>query len=141
MQTCIGCRLTKKEFPVYLVYEDEETIVILDHDPVVEGHLLVFHKTHALSLAELSNSQQASLFATIAKMETLIQAVYQPKGIFTACHSFGFDEVTHLHYHVMPRFDSTEFASFFTTSKGKQSGIDFDGIVTKLRDALNQIEK
>ena len=38
---CIFCKINNKEIPSYTVYEDEIVRVMMDINPVTNGHLLI----------------------------------------------------------------------------------------------------
>ena len=104
---CIFCRIIKKEIPAELVYEDSETIAILDNSPRAPGHTMILPKAHAANLIELPEKQVGPVFLTVQKVTAILQKALQPKG-FTIGINHGAisgQTVSHLHIHVMPRFE------------------------------------
>ncbi len=43
---CIFCKITNKEIPSKVVYEDDLVISIMDINPRTKGHLLIIPKEH-----------------------------------------------------------------------------------------------
>ena len=49
-QTCIFCGIANKQVKASIVYEDKESIAVMDINPVRPGHILFFPRKHANSL-------------------------------------------------------------------------------------------
>ena len=41
MPDCVFCKITASELAAFKLYEDEKVVVILDRQPVREGHAMV----------------------------------------------------------------------------------------------------
>ena len=46
METCIFCKIVKKEIPAHVVYEDDNFLAFLDINPTSPGHVQVIPKQH-----------------------------------------------------------------------------------------------
>ena len=53
---CIFCKIIKGDIPSYTIYEDEIVKVILDINPVSNGHMLIIPKTHYVNLMDIDAS-------------------------------------------------------------------------------------
>ena len=51
--SCIFCRIVRKQAPASYVYEDEHVIAFLDIRPLNEGHTLVIPKEHYVTIFEV----------------------------------------------------------------------------------------
>ncbi|QKS69845.1 HIT family protein [Paenalkalicoccus suaedae] len=111
--SCLGCRLANKEETVYVVFEDSDVSCILDHNPYSEGHVLIVPKTHARYMDELDEHTASAVFQAASRMSKTIKHLFKPDGI-TVCQNGGaFDDLTHFHMHVVPRYEGQNFADFF----------------------------
>ncbi|MFO7572056.1 MAG: HIT domain-containing protein [Gaiellaceae bacterium] len=103
---CVFCRLVRREGEVTVVYEDERTIVFVDIQPVVRGHLLVVPRAHAACLADLDPEDGASLFRTGQRAAAALRASGLPcegVNLFLADGEAAGQDVFHAHLHVIPR--------------------------------------
>ena len=44
--TCIFCKIVKKELPAYVVYENDNFLAFLDIYPLAPGHVQIIPKNH-----------------------------------------------------------------------------------------------
>lgn len=133
----IFAKILRGEIPAEKVFEDEETLVIMDIMPRVNGHVLVIPKTSARNMLDATPAQLAACLATVQKVSHAALAAFDAQGItlqqFNEVASG--QEVFHLHFHVLPRQDG---------DKLRPPGNMEDGAVIaenakKLREALEQI--
>lgn len=111
---CLGCKLANKKEDTSIVYEDTYICCVLDHSPYNEGHVLILPKAHFRFFDELDEHTAASLVEATKKVSKVIRELYRPDGI-TICQNGGaFDELTHFHMHVVPRYEGQNFAKFYS---------------------------
>ncbi|WP_346719799.1 HIT family protein [Metasolibacillus fluoroglycofenilyticus] len=68
-----------------------------------------------------------------------IKTLFQPDGI-TVCQNGGaFDELTHFHMHVVPRYEGQNFADFFR--EGEDTSIDEQKLNETRRKMIEVIKK
>ena len=112
--TCFGCNLANKKENVHVVLEDDYVCCILDIDPFNEGHVLILPKNHVRFFDEFDDNTANSVMIAAKKLSTAIKNVFNPDGI-TVCQNGGvFDELTHFHMHVVPRYKGQNFAEFYS---------------------------
>ncbi|QQZ07732.1 HIT family protein [Heyndrickxia vini] len=110
---CLGCKLANKKETVNVVFEDEYVCCILDHYPYNEGHVLILPKKHIRYFDELDENTANSLINASKIISKAIKKLFHPDGI-TVCQNGGvFDELTHFHMHVIPRYEGQNFADFY----------------------------
>ncbi|MGI2326903.1 HIT family protein [Planococcus sp. YIM B11945] len=113
-EKCLGCALTSKSLPVLVVYEDDNVCCFLDHDPFNEGHTLILPKQHYHYIDEMDGETINSIMHATQLVSKAIKNLFNPDGI-TICQNGGkFDDLTHFHMHVVPRFENQPFAEFYT---------------------------
>ncbi len=110
--SCLFCRLAAREGEVSLVYEDERTVVFMDIQPIVRGHMLVVPRAHAASLSELEPEDGARLFRAGQLAAAALHGSELPcEGVnfFLADGEAAGQDVFHVHLHVLPRHSGDGF--------------------------------
>ncbi|MFJ7935584.1 HIT family protein [Sporosarcina sp. NPDC096371] len=111
---CVGCDLANKHERVHVVFEDEYICCFLDHDPFNEGHVLILPKEHYYDADELDEDTALSIMKASMLISKAIKRLFSPDGI-TICQNGGiFNELTHYHMHVVPRYKDQSFATFYS---------------------------
>lgn len=110
---CLGCNLANKKEAVYVVFEDEFVCCILDHAPYNEGHVLILPKKHVRYFDELDENTAKSLTEAAATISKAIKILFAPDGISIIQNGGDFDELTHFHMHLVPRYKGQNFADFY----------------------------
>lgn len=106
---CLGCRLANSEEPVHIVYENEYVTCFLDIEPFNEGHTLILPKKHYIDVNELDENTANAIMAASKVISAAIKTLIKPDGI-TICQNGGkFNDLTHYHMHVIPRFEGQPF--------------------------------
>lgn len=100
--SCVFCKISKKEIPSQLIYEDEKMVAFHDIDPKAPVHFLVIPKEHVASLNDVDNQQLAGelLFRAkeLAKEKGIDKTGYR---VVVNANEDGGQTVFHLHLHVM----------------------------------------
>ncbi len=103
----IFAKILRGEIPAEKVFEDQETLVIMDIMPRIDGHVLVIPKTPARNMLDASPAQLAACLASVQKISHAALVAFNAQGItlqqFNEVASG--QEVFHLHFHVLPRQD------------------------------------
>lgn len=100
--TCLFCRIVRREIPAAIVAESEHALAFRDIAPQAPVHVLVIPKRHVASLDAVA---EASLVGEVAM---LAQAVARQEGIAESgyrtvmnTNGDGGQTVHHLHMHVL----------------------------------------
>jgi histidine triad (HIT) family protein len=104
---CLFCRLMRRELEVSVVYEDDQTVVFMDIQPVVAGHMLVVPRTHAAYLGDLDPEDGARLFRVGQRAAAALRdSELRCEGVnfFLADGEAAGQDVFHVHLHVIPRY-------------------------------------
>jgi histidine triad (HIT) family protein len=116
MNSCVFCKILDGSAEASFVYRDDLVSAFMDHQPINPGHVLVIPNSHAAYLAELQPETGARIF-TVA--QRLAQAVRdsnlrcQGVNLFLADGEAAFQEVFHVHLHVIPRYSGDGFRLTF----------------------------
>lgn len=104
MDNCLFCKISNKEIPSTIVYEDEEILAFRDINPVAPVHVLVIPKKHIESLVHLTSEDEA----VVGRIYTVINKIAKQEGIdqkgfrvIVNCGEDGGQEVKHLHFHLI----------------------------------------
>jgi diadenosine tetraphosphate (Ap4A) HIT family hydrolase len=127
---CIFCAIVAGSAPASVVYEDADLLAFLTIGPVTPGHLLIIPKWHAPFLADLDEATGARMFTVAMRLARALRSSgLRCEGInlFLADGEAAFQEVFHIHLHVIPRFAGDTFR------------VDADWSVTPSRAELDEV--
>jgi histidine triad (HIT) family protein len=104
MNTCLFCRIARKEIPASVIYEDDELVVFNDINPQAPLHALVIPKRHVATLNDLSSADDA----LVGNMVRRAAAIASDKGyaeggfrtVFNTNAQAG-QTVFHIHLHLL----------------------------------------
>ena len=100
-ESCIFCKIVKKEIPASIVYEDENSLAFLDINPVKAGHTLVIPKSHYPWMQETPDETVSKSFLLSKK---LMSAIKEAIGAdYIAVQVVGKD-IPHFHIHLIPKW-------------------------------------
>ncbi len=104
---CVFCKIRDGHIPSVTIYDDERTFVIMDINPLSEGHLLVIPKAHAATIYEISDDDLGQAAVVAKRVALAIRKSLRPDGlnILQANGAAAFQSVPHLHLHLIPRWN------------------------------------
>ncbi len=93
--------------PSESVYEDDDTLVIMDIMPRGDGHALVLPKRAARNILDVEAGSLAAVMATAQKVARASIPAFGADGVTVQQFNepAGGQVVFHLHVHVIPRFE------------------------------------
>ena len=130
MEDCLFCKIIKGEIPSKTIHEDEIVKVMMDINPISDGHILVIPKNHNTDLLDLDDD-------TLLHIKRIITEILIPKlkeklncdGI-TICQNNGLgQEIKHFHVHLIPRYENDNIKM-----TNKENIEDIEEIYNKLMD-------
>jgi histidine triad (HIT) family protein len=103
----ILAKILRGEIPSFKVYEDDETLCIMDIMPRSKGHCLVIPKTPCRNILDASDAQLGAVMATVKKVANAAKTAFEADGITLQQFSeaAGGQEIFHLHFHIHPRHE------------------------------------
>lgn len=137
---CIFCRIVARTAPASVVHSDDVSVAFLDISPITPGHLLVVPRAHAVGLADLEPDTGAHLFRVAQRLAAGVRRSQVPcegVNLFLADGAAAFQEVFHLHLHVLPRTRRDGVKLSFKA--GSPSRADLDGTAAQIRAGLDQL--
>ncbi len=100
--SCLFCRIVRREIPAAIVWEDEHTLAFRDVDPKAPTHVLVIPKQHIASLNDTVDAMAIGRLsiaaAEIAAAEGIAERGYRTV-INTGAHAG--QSVLHVHLHLL----------------------------------------
>ena len=112
MSDCIFCKIIAGTIPCAVVAEDEYGIAFLDIAPFEKGHTLVIPKYHAPLLEDLPLDRLERLMGLLklAGAKLLRGLPCDGYNIMLNNGSSASQEVPHLHFHLVPRYEGRSLA-------------------------------
>lgn len=103
---CIFCSIVAGSAPALVVREDSRTVAFLDRNPAGDGHTLVVPRLHAEDIWAISEEAFADVARATHAVARMIEERLSPDGVtlFQANRPAGWQDVFHLHVHVVPRW-------------------------------------
>ena len=101
--SCIFCRIARKEIPSNIVYEDANVLAFRDLSPQAPTHVLVIPKRHVASLDDLVDADALLLGAMMLTAKRVAAAEGLASGfrVVTNCGADAGQSVSHMHLHVL----------------------------------------
>ncbi|MDO4940231.1 MAG: HIT family protein [Erysipelotrichaceae bacterium] len=128
---CIFCEIINGNIPSSKVYEDEDTLAILDISQTTYGHTLVMPKKHYENFLEMPNEEYASLMAKAQKVAQMLQNKLNCNGmnLLINTNEVAGQTVMHTHIHLIPRYNQDDSIEI----KFKENKFDLNEIINKLK--------
>lgn len=117
--SCIFCRIVRREVPAYVVYEDRDFMAFLDIHPLAAGHVQVIPKEHYRFVWDVPNA--GAYFEVARRIAKAQQKVFRHDLIRSQI--FG-EQIFHAHIWVWPDLPI----------EGDEK--EFELIAEKIQDAL-----
>ena len=103
-ESCIFCKIVKKEAPASIAYEDEKVIAFMSVPPINIGHTLVIPKMHYENIYEIPEDEVAYLYKIVKKLSHAVQKAVNAEGIRLIQNNGATagQVIFHLHVHIIP---------------------------------------
>lgn len=131
MQDTIFMKIIRREIPAHVVYEDDDTIAFLDVNPTAPGHTLVVPKTFAENIFDVDDTTLAAVMRTVRRIAPAVRDAVGAHGVhINSNHGAAAGQIVpHLHIHIIPRHDRSEFEFW----PQEDISADADAIAEKIR--------
>ncbi|UXM93871.1 HIT family protein [Bartonella sp. HY329] len=103
----IFAKILRDEIPSIRVYEDENTIALMDVMPQGEGHVLIIPRKASRNILDAEPEALMKTILTVQKIANAVKKAFNSDGVTVMQfnETAGGQSVFHLHFHVIPRFD------------------------------------
>jgi histidine triad (HIT) family protein len=102
---CIFCKISKKEIPSNVVYENERFLAFLDINPIKEGHTLIIPKEHNEDVFTMESELYQEIWDLAKKLSPALKRATDAKRIGVIVEGFL---VPHAHVHLVPLHHGNE---------------------------------
>ena len=101
----VFAKILRKELPAHVVYEDDDTLAMMDIMPRTPGHCLIIPKAPARNMLDISEESLVAVTRSVQRVSRAVMKAFDADGI--TIHQFNEDAggqvVFHLHFHIIPR--------------------------------------
>ena len=129
--------------PASPVYSDEKVVAFMTISPVNPGHVLVVPNAHAAQLSELNPETGAHMFKVAMHIAEGIRrsgVTCEGVNLFLADGEAAFQDVFHVHLHVIPRFKGDDFRLTLGPNYGRISERKkLDETAHRIREAMKNL--
>ena len=128
---CVFCDIVAGKIPSKVVYEDADTLAILDLSQTTKGHTLVMPKKHYENIMEMPVQEFANLMVRVQYVSALLTEKLGAKGTNTLINTneVSGQTVMHTHVHIIPRYSKDDTVKFeFTENK-----YDLDEVLAEIK--------
>ncbi|MCH7579871.1 MAG: HIT family protein [Chloroflexi bacterium] len=134
---CIFCQIVAGEAEASFAYEDDATMAFVDLRQFHAGHTLVVPRRHIRDIYGLDEKTGSALMAAISRVAEGVREAFQPDGInIWQSNGAPWQEVFHLHFHVLPRWREDGLLRFTPPSRNQPTRPELDDQAAKIRAAL-----
>jgi histidine triad (HIT) family protein len=141
MENCVFCKITRGQAIAEIVYSDEKILALMDIQPVNPGHVLVVPKVHVSGLSDLDEETGGQMFKVAMRVAKGIKKSglkCEGVNLLLSDGKAAFQEIFHVHLHVIPRFNGDGFGIRF----GRQYGVrpeqrGLEEIAQKIKEAMS----
>ena len=114
---CIFCNIVEGTIPSHTIFEDEIVKVMMDINPVSNGHLLIIPKKHFTNLTDIDMDTLMYIQKTAKEMFKLLKDKLNIDGL-TLCQNNEYgQEVKHYHLHLIPRYKNDNVRLYSNKNK------------------------
>lgn len=100
--TCLFCRIVRREIPAKIVWEDAHSLAFRDIDPKAPTHVLVIPKVHVASLNEATDATMLGRLLLAAREIAAEEGIIEPGYRVVLNTGAGAGQtVFHLHLHLL----------------------------------------
>ncbi len=101
-ESCLFCRIVRKEIPATIVFENEHVVAFRDISPKAPTHVLVVPREHVATLDDATDARMLGELvmaaAGIARAEGIVDAGYRT---VINCGEDAGQSVFHIHLHLL----------------------------------------
>ena len=139
--SCLFCGIVSKEVDASILFEDDISLVFLDHRPLFPGHCLLVPKTHFETLNDLPAELVGPLFTNVQLLTRAVELALEAEGSFVAMNNRVSQSVPHLHVHIVPRRKKDGLKGFFWPRNKYEGEAHLADVQQSIQAAIAAIQK
>jgi histidine triad (HIT) family protein len=119
-EKCIFCEIAAHRAPADIIFEDSLTVAFMDIHPASNGHSLVIPKRHFRNIFDIDDSNLESVMRMTRRVALATRNALGCDGmnIMLSNEKAGFQDVFHIHFHVIPRWLEDEYFMIWNRKRG-----------------------
>jgi len=135
-ESCIFCKIVKKQAPASVIYEDEATMVFLDIRPLNMGHALIIPKTHYVDIFDTPAKELSQIHQVTKQIAVAVKKATEADGITIIQQngSAAGQDIFHVYVHVVPRFKGQKLPRFGELKEAPR--LKLDEMAVKIKQCL-----
>jgi histidine triad (HIT) family protein len=133
MTDCVFCKIVSGIIPAEILYENGQTIALLDINPIHFGHALILPKKHCNDFLDLPDKTYHSILqAAWVVTDALVQSLkLEGYNIFSNNGAIAGQSVFHFHLHITPRYRNDNIRFVLNLKKYPDSDIQRYGTMIR----------
>ena len=104
----IFCKIIAGEIPGKKIFEDDTVMVIMDVNPVSNGHCLVIPKVHYQDLYDIDIKTLNHILSIARDVSKILMEKLSCDGITLIQNNGSVQEVKHFHLHLIPKYEGKD---------------------------------
>ena len=124
-------KIVSREIEAVIVYESDDVIAFADHNPINFGHILICPTHLYANYIDLPEGVLTEIHSVARQVYRRIEEAFKPDGISFLQNNGEFNELSHYHLHIFPRFEGDQFG-WQSSELGIQS-------IEKLHESLKRL--
>ena len=104
----IFCKIITGEIPAKKIFEDNIVVVIMDVNPVSDGHCLVIPKIHYRDLYDIDTQTLNHILGVAHDWSKILMEKFDCDGVTLVQNNGSVQEVKHFHLHVIPKYEGKD---------------------------------
>ena len=135
-ETCIFCKIVRKQAPSSIIYEDETVLVFLDIRPLNMGHTLVIPKEHYIDIFDIPENVLNQIYKVTKLVSFAVKKATNSDGISIIQQNgkAAGQDIFHLHVHIVPRFEGQKLMPFTELKEVERAKLD--ALTKKIKQQL-----
>ncbi|MEQ3554596.1 HIT family protein [Pseudonocardia nematodicida] len=137
--SCPFCDIVSGQLPASVVATTDRVLAFSDIHPVNPGHVLVVPAAHATGLEDLDPDVGAEMFRVAHRVAGALRRTdlrCEGVNLFLSDGEAAFQEVFHVHLHVIPRYRGDRFRLSSGRSRKPTARADLDDVAERIRERL-----
>jgi histidine triad (HIT) family protein len=134
---CIFCQIVLGQSPCIKLWDDENTLAIMDIFPANDGHCLVLTKEHYPTLFDITDEAFAMVSRSVNRVARAVNQALSPSGLnLVQANGPGAKQsVEHFHIHIIPRKPDDQLKLNWSAEPGDPETMA--AVAEKIRAALS----
>ena len=127
---CIFCEIIRGNIPSAKVYEDDDTLAILDLSQTTKGHTLVMPKKHYDNFLAMPNDEYQALMGKVQNIAEKAVKNLEANGcnVLINTNEAAGQTIMHTHVHIIPRYDTNDTVTF----SFKENKLDLEEVLKEI---------